>query len=52
MNTITKVEFDRQFIDKTYKCGEIVSYDDLVFALGDGYGDPGNVDIATLKGIG
>ena len=40
--------FDNEFINKNYETGDIISYEDLMAALGDGYGDPGNADIATL----
>lgn len=45
-------EFNTSLIDAIYNCGDIVSYEDLFEALGDGYGNPGNVDIATLDSIG
>ena len=43
-------EFNNAYISERYETGDIVSYDDLVIALGDGYGDPGNVQIAALDG--
>lgn len=46
------VGFDNAFINSIYVAGDIVTYDDLYIALGDGYGDPGNVQIATLDNIG
>ena len=44
--------FNDKLIASKYNEGDIVSYDDLLEALGDGYGLPGNVQIATLDAIG
>ena len=44
--------FNNGYISEKYETGDVVSYDDLLNALGDGYGDPGNVQIATLDSIG
>lgn len=45
-------EFNYSYINERYETGDIVSYKDLYYALGDGYGNPGNVQIATLDNIG
>lgn len=41
-----------KYLMERYEVGDIISYDDLLYALGDGYGDPGCADIATLDKCG
>lgn len=42
--------FNDKYILSRYQAGDIISYEDLVASLGDGYGEPGCVEIAVLNG--